>query len=92
MTEQEQPPLCAAHDPAPRSPNIEIPAGSCDCHAHVFGPGSTYPFIPQGLYTPGDLLNLFVRWVPDEKLRGRILVSNPASLYDFPSDGSDRGR
>ena len=32
----------------------------------------------------GDLLSLFTRWVPDEKLRARILVSNPASLYGFP--------
>ncbi len=31
----------------------------------------------------GDLFDTFVRWVPDEKLRKRILVDNPAELYDF---------
>jgi len=28
-------------------------------------------------------LNLFGRWAPDEKLRHRILVSNPETLYGF---------
>ena len=29
---------------------------SCDCHAHVCGPESRYPYIPQRLYTPPDAL------------------------------------
>lgn len=56
MSEREQPPPCASHDPAPRGPKFAIPAAACDCHAHVFGPGNTYPFIPHGLYTPADAL------------------------------------
>jgi 2-pyrone-4,6-dicarboxylate lactonase len=49
--------------------------------------GSDWPhtFIKTGMPNDGDLLNLFTRWVPDAKLREQILVSNPASLYDFPS-------
>ena len=52
--------------------------------------GSDWPhtFIKTGMPNDGDLLNLFAQWVPDEKLRERILVSNPASLYDSPSAGS----
>jgi len=27
---------------------------------------------------------LLTNWVPDEKVRHRVLVENPAILYDFP--------
>jgi predicted TIM-barrel fold metal-dependent hydrolase len=30
-----------------------------------------------------DLLDLLADWVPDEATRNRILVDNPAELYDF---------
>ncbi|ARP81146.1 hypothetical protein CAL12_10025 [Bordetella genomosp. 8] len=30
------------------------PAGACDCHVHVFGPVSAYPFDAARTYTPGD--------------------------------------
>ena len=56
MTEQARPPLCAGHDPNPRKPGLDVPPGACDTHAHVFGPGNHYPFIPHGLYTPADAL------------------------------------
>ena len=49
-------PLSAAHDPRPRKPHFAVPEHACDCHAHVFGPGDAYPFIPHGLYTPADAL------------------------------------
>ncbi|NYV59789.1 GntR family transcriptional regulator, partial [Yersinia pestis] len=29
------------------------------------------------------LRNLLAAWVPDEQVRNRILVDNPARLYDF---------
>ncbi len=32
----------------------------------------------------GDLLDLLLEWVPDEKVRNRILVDNPRTLYGFP--------
>ena len=42
---------------------------------------------------PGDrffyvqvLFDLLLVWAPDEKLRHRILVENPAVLYDFPKN------
>jgi predicted TIM-barrel fold metal-dependent hydrolase len=56
MTASSDRPLSAPHDPDPRPPQFPIPKGACDCHAHVFGPGNHYPFIPQGLYTPADAL------------------------------------
>lgn len=56
MNDPTRQPLCAAHDPNPHKPDFALPAGACDCHAHVFGPGDRYPFIPHGLYTPADAL------------------------------------
>ena len=32
----------------------------------------------------GDLLDLLLDWAPDDATRTRILVDNPAELYDFP--------
>jgi predicted TIM-barrel fold metal-dependent hydrolase len=31
-----------------------LPRGACDCHVHLFGPASRYPFDPTRVYTPGD--------------------------------------
>jgi predicted TIM-barrel fold metal-dependent hydrolase len=31
----------------------------------------------------GDLLDALAEWVPDAAQRKRILVDNPARLYDF---------
>jgi 2-pyrone-4,6-dicarboxylate lactonase len=33
----------------------------------------------------GALANLLARWLPDEAQRRRVLVDNPAALYDFPA-------
>jgi predicted TIM-barrel fold metal-dependent hydrolase len=30
-----------------------------------------------------DLCDLFIQWIPDPETRQRILVDNPAELYDF---------
>jgi predicted TIM-barrel fold metal-dependent hydrolase len=34
--------------------NVAPPAGTCDCHVHVFGPAQKYAFDPSRTYTPGD--------------------------------------
>jgi len=31
-----------------------IPPGACDCHVHVFGPASRFPYDAARAYTPGD--------------------------------------
>ena len=33
----------------------------------------------------GVLVNLLARWLPDERMRTRVLVDNAATLYDFPA-------
>lgn len=47
-------PTIAPPDRNPRIPKISLPEGSCDCHAHVFGPQSRYAFAPQAAYIAPD--------------------------------------
>ena len=47
-------PHCAAADAAPRPPKFKVPHGAVDCHFHVFGPESQYPYVNQRTYTPPD--------------------------------------
>ena len=49
MTETSQP-----QREITRKPAIMAPPGSCDCHSHVFGPASRYPYGAQRSYTPAD--------------------------------------
>jgi predicted TIM-barrel fold metal-dependent hydrolase len=37
-----------------RKPAFKMPAGSCDAHCHVFGPGDKFPYAPNRRYTPED--------------------------------------
>ncbi len=30
--------------PAPKTPDFTAPAGACDTHCHVFGPGEVFPY------------------------------------------------
>src|SRR6267143_6760866 len=50
--------------------------------------GSDWPHpTEQQKQLPDDavLFDLLTDWVPDEKTRHRVLVENPATLYDFPT-------
>ena len=49
-------PRCLPPDPAPRPPSFCVPAGACDCHAHICGPQDRYGYIPERIYTPPDAL------------------------------------
>lgn len=44
-----------AHDfSTRRKPKFKLPAGACDAHCHVFGPGARFPYAPNRRYTPDD--------------------------------------
>ena len=88
----------AAHPPYARMPDGFLRSGpfnEVDAAPNRLVWGSDWPHIwpqpggPNGksknppMPNDGDLFDTFVRWVPDEKLRQRILVDNPAELYDF---------
>jgi 2-pyrone-4,6-dicarboxylate lactonase len=51
--------------------------------------GSDWPHINyfDAAQVPDDgvLLNLLARWLPEERLRRRVLIDNPAALYGFAS-------
>lgn len=53
----------------------------------VWGSDWPHPAIPeQRMPNDGALLDLLARWIPDQALRGQILVDNPARLYGFSDD------
>jgi predicted TIM-barrel fold metal-dependent hydrolase len=48
--------------------------------------GSNWPHpmsTPENMPDDALLLDLFLDWAPDESIRNRILVDNPAALYGF---------
>ncbi len=46
--------ICSGPDLTPSRPRLKAPPGAIDCHAHIFGPVSRYPFSPKRLFTPPD--------------------------------------
>lgn len=40
--------------PQPKKPGVALPAGACDCHAHIFGPSDRFPYTEGRGYTPPD--------------------------------------
>ena len=54
LASQAYAPLCQAPDPEIRSPQIVFPTGAVDCHAHVCGPASNFPYADERIYTPPD--------------------------------------
>jgi predicted TIM-barrel fold metal-dependent hydrolase len=41
-------------DPNPRTPSVKFPPGATDCHAHVFGPQTRFPYPQNPNYVPPD--------------------------------------
>ncbi|MGH8663428.1 MAG: amidohydrolase family protein [Burkholderiales bacterium] len=85
MSTAERPPYAAPHDPNPGKPAVVVPAHACDTHAHVFGPGNTYPFIANGLYTPADALLPDFRHMLDTLGMERAVLVQP-SIYGTNND------
>ena len=79
-TDAAEPPLCAPHDPKPRKPRVELPLLSCDCHAHVCGPQSRYPYYRERIYTPADALLADYRHMLDTLGVERAVLVQP-SVY-----------
>jgi predicted TIM-barrel fold metal-dependent hydrolase len=44
----------AGPDPHPEPIRTAIPPGACDCHAHIFGPNTRFPYAEGRGYTPPD--------------------------------------
>jgi 2-pyrone-4,6-dicarboxylate lactonase len=39
---------------SPSRPRLGLPAGACDAHCHVFGPGRVFPYAENRPFTPAD--------------------------------------
>ncbi len=50
------PTLTQPPDPNPKKPRLQAPVGAIDCHVHLFGPASSYPFHPGSKYVSADAL------------------------------------
>jgi len=50
----------------------------------IWGSDWPHPRIEGEMPDAGALFELFQAWTPDEAVRRRILVTNPAALYGFP--------
>ncbi len=49
----------------------------------IWGTDWPHPRLDKDMPEDGHLLDLFNEWTPNEKLRRKILVDNPAKLYGF---------
>lgn len=70
-----QPPRASA-----KPPRLRVPPLSCDCHAHVLGPPSRFPYVDERSYTPPDALpEDFLRMLGTLSLERMVVVQ--ASCY-----------
>jgi predicted TIM-barrel fold metal-dependent hydrolase len=60
--------------------NFDVPAGSCDCHAHIFGDPRHFPFWPSRAYTPEPASVEEMRLLHRALHTDRAVVVNP-SVY-----------
>jgi predicted TIM-barrel fold metal-dependent hydrolase len=76
-------PTCKGPDPGTRTPRTKVPAGACDAHCHIFGPGAVFPYSENRAYTPPD--------APYEALVNlhRILGLERAVIVHASCHGSD---
>ncbi len=70
--------LNAIHGVLHQPPHTALPAGSCDCHTHVFGPTDRYPLAADRQYTPDqarleDMLRLH-----DQLGIERVVIVHPS--------------
>lgn len=71
---------CPGPDPLPRPPATPLPTGSCDTHAHVFGPVTRYAYAPERSYTPPDApLDAYLGMLDAVGLQRGVLVQ--PSIY-----------
>ena len=60
--------------------NFDVPAGSCDCHAHIFGDPQRFPFWSSRVYTPEPASVEEMRVLHRALHTDRVVVVNP-SVY-----------
>lgn len=72
-------PDIAPPDPQPRQPRSRPPAGACDCHSHIFGPDTRFPYASERSYTPHETpLEAYLRMLDAIGIDRGILVQGSA--------------
>ena len=70
-------------DPHTKQPRFPLPPGTCDCHVHVYGPASRFPFLPdraeRSFEAPKEDL---------EAMHGRI-GADRCVIVHIPAHGTD---
>jgi predicted TIM-barrel fold metal-dependent hydrolase len=67
----------------PSSPRTAVPDDACDCHAHLFGPVSTYPYSPGRGYTPPEApCSRYLGLLDTLRLAKGVVVQGNAHGYD----------
>jgi predicted TIM-barrel fold metal-dependent hydrolase len=73
-------PYCQPARAVITKPRLRVPPRSCDCHAHVLGPSSRYPYVDDRSYTPPDALpSDYLRMLDTLGLQRMVVVQ--ASCY-----------
>ncbi len=73
-------PACAPPDFSPKPPQLSLPPGACDCHAHILGPAAQHAYAPERVYTPPDCLNSHYQAMLDALGVQRAVLVQP-SVY-----------
>ena len=78
--------LCQPPRAVARTPRLRAPALACDCHSHILGPASRFPYVAERSYTPPDALpSDYLRMLGTLGLERMVVVQ--ASCY-----GEDHSR
>ena len=59
---------------------FEVPPGACDCHTHIFGEPTRYPFVGDRVYTPGEASPEAMRALHKALHIQRVVIVTP-SVY-----------
>jgi predicted TIM-barrel fold metal-dependent hydrolase len=60
--------------------NFEVPAGACDCHTHVFGDGTDFPWWSGRVYTPPPASSDELLQLQNDLHLSRVVIVHP-SVY-----------
>ncbi len=72
-------PTIPGPDPDTKPPKFEVPEGAADCHFHIFGPETEYPYAEPRRYTPVQVLESDYRKMADALglARGVVVQASP---------------
>ena len=72
-------PTIPGPDPDTKPPTFEVPEGAADCHFHIFGPETDYPYAEPRRYTPVQVLESDYRKMTDALglARGVVVQASP---------------